>query len=256
MKKLNILFLLIILGTVISCRKPLKDVQDYFPEVKTVSAVIEDDGSVTVTGEIISQGKAKGSAIENAGICFSTNSEPKMHERQVIASLSDNTFSVSIPAITFNADSTYYFRTWAVNDYGYSYGGILKLDSIEATPVVAPCTLPNNSFNAGSFTNTYYSINPPDANYYFSTSSSTYNINYQFGSPLANGIFTTVTGTSPGYRQVSISLWGSWNYGGVNAGSTVYVNQLTPTTFEITVCSATWTTDGMTLNFNTHFTTP
>lgn len=242
-----------------SCRKALKNVDDYFAKVKTVSAIIKQDGSVLITGEIESPGKAKGSAVDYAGVCFSTNSNPKMSDRQIIATLSGNSFVASYPVTNFSVDSVYYFRTWATNGYGYSLGEVVRLDSIIAKPVVAPCTITMNTVNIGGGqpTSSYYSIDAPDSYNYFSASTySGPSVNFQFGSALTTGIFTTTTNPSPYAGEVFVSFYSGFTSGALSDGSKVYVNLTGTNTYEIQICSAPWTESGSTFYFNTHFVTP
>lgn len=242
-----------------SCRKALKDVNDYFPKVKTVSAVVELDGTVTLTAEIESKGEAKNAVIENVGFCVSTNAEPKMLEGQVISSTDGTTFTATMPVTQFSVDSTYYFRSWATNNYGYAYGDIIALDSIIATPVTAPCTLPNYSVNMGGGTGTfyYYNITAPDTyNYFSAATSSGPTVNFQFGSALTTGVFHTTTDPSPLSGEVYVSFYSGFISGALANGSNVYVNRLSATSHEITICAAPWTYSSSTFYFNTHFITP
>lgn len=261
MKKL--IFTLIALGVILltnSCRKALKDVNDYFPKVKTISAVIQTDGSVKVTGEIESEGEAKNAVIDMAGFCVSTNSEPKMLDMQRIATLDGTTFTFIYPVTEFSVDSSYYFRSWATNNYGYSYGDIIRVDSIIATPVVAPCTLTNNTVNIGGSTPTYsyYNVDAPDSYNFFIASSGGPSVHFQFGSALTTGVFVTTTNSSPAFGEVHVSIYSGFIYGGLSSGSNVYVNKLSASSYEVQICNAPWvpSTGGSPINFNTRFITP
>jgi hypothetical protein len=260
MKKLiSLLTLLSVALLISSCRKPLKDVNDYFPKVKTVSAVVQTDGSVKVTGEIESPGEAKNAVIDGVGFCVSTNSEPKMLERQIIATLDGTSFTATYSVTNFSVDSVYYFRTWATNNYGYSYGDIIRVDSIIATPVTPPCTLPMYYVNIGGGQPTayYYNVDAPDSyNYFSAATGSGPTVNFQFGSPLTTGVFQTTTNTSPPFGQVFVSFYSGFISGALNSGSNVYVNKISTTSYEISICNAPWTYSSSTFNFNTHFTTP
>jgi hypothetical protein len=261
MKKIfSILNLLSVLLIINSCRKPLKDVNDYFVKVKTVSAVIQQDGSVVVSGEIESPGKAKGTAVEYVGVCYSTNGDPKMLDHQIIGTLSGTTFTVTCPVSNFSVDSVYYFRTWATNDYGYSLGNIIKVDSIIATPVIAPCTVTMNTVNIGGGqpSSTYYTIDAPDGyNEFTATTYSGPTIHFKFGSAMTTGIFTTTTATSPYAGQVFVSFYSGFISGALSDGSKVYVNLVGPGCYEVQICAAPWNySSSSTFYFNTHFVTP
>jgi hypothetical protein len=250
------ILLISILVLSIACRKPLKDVEDYFPKVKTISAIVQDDGTVKVTGEIESAGKTKNAVIDYAGFCLSTNPEPKMLQEQLLVDLSGTTFTGIYPAALFNIDSTYYFRTWATNEYGYSYGNAIRLDSIITPTLTPPCTLAMNMLNIGASTSTVYYdvVGAPDSDNSFSAYSFSGGptISFQFGSALTTGIFKTSPDQSPDPGQVHIRF----SSGSLSAGSNVYVNRLSANKFEVTVCEAPWSIGSGTAYFNTHFITP
>lgn len=236
-----------------SCKKVLKDVHDYYPNIKTVSATVLPDGSVEVKGEIISEGAAP---IEYMGFCAGTMPEPKMLDAQAIA---DNNFTVIYSGFTIN--TKYYFRTWATNDYGYSYGNIISLDSITATPVVAPCTPPANSINigGGNPTETYITIGSPTFNmntWDFQAQSNSNIVNFKFGENLKTKIYTTTDLTPSGPGEVHVSFYSGFISGTLNSGSSVYVNQANATTWEITICNAPWMYSSSTFYFTTMFTCP
>jgi hypothetical protein len=242
-----------------SCRKALNNVNDYFPKIKTVSAVIQTDGSVKIIGDVQSIGMAKNSVMDQVGFCVSTSAEPKMLDNQLIATLDGSTFTKNYPVTMFSVDSVYYFRSWATNNYGYVYGDIIRVDSIIATPVIAPCTLASNSVNIGGGNPTYYysTVGAPDTYYYFSASTgSGPSVNFQFGSPLTTGVFHTTTNTSPSFGEVFVSFYSGFISGALADGSNVYVNMISASTYEITICSAPWTYSSSTFYFNTHFVTP
>lgn len=255
MKKLHI-FLAGVLITGAACRKPLKDVEDYFPKVKTVSAIVQQDGSVKVSGEIESAGKTKGAVIDYAGFCYSTNPDPKMLDKQLIADLDGNNFTGAYSINLFDVDSTYYFRAWATNEYGYAYGDVIRLDSIITPTLTPPCKLDMNMLNIGASTATVYYdyVGAPDSDNSFSAYSFSGGptIGYRFGSSLTTGIFKTSSDGSPDPGQVYIFF----SSGSLKAGSNVYVNRLSSGKFEITVCDAPWPVGSGTGYFNTHFITP
>ena len=241
-----------------SCRKPLKDVNDYFPKVKIVSAAVQLDGSVLVTCELESPGKSKDAVMDNVGVCVSTNSNPKMHENQIIASLNGTSFTATYPGTDFSVDSVYYFSAWGANNYGYALGTPIAVDSIIATPVVPPCTWAINYVNIGTGPSAYYyMVNAPDSyNYFSAATGSGPTVNFQFGSALTTGIYTTTTELSPYAGQVFVSFYSGFVSGALNSGSNVYVNRLSATSHEISICNAPWIYSSSTFYFNTHFITP
>lgn len=108
-----------------SCAKVEGDINDYYPEIKTVTAIILPDGSFEVKGEIVSEGA---SPIKYVGVCMKIDTIPTMLDKQVIVdSVINNQFSVVYLGI-FNENKRYYFRTWITNEYGYSYGNVVYID--------------------------------------------------------------------------------------------------------------------------------
>lgn len=256
MRKINFCLLTgCMLFFVTACRKPLKNVEDYFPEVTSVSAVLQDDGSVIVTGRIESPGKAKGSFVDYAGFCMNTSNDPTMLMNQKLGKMDGTTFTAVYQQSFFDEDSTYYFRTWARNDYGYSYGKTVRLDSIVATPVVATCNLTLNTLKIyeGAQEEKYYIIYDLKGGNSFRAETSFRRLYFSFGSNLTTKIFKTQT-DSPKYGEVMVQV----SYGSsdkyLSTGSNVYVNKIDSVTFDISICDAPWPLTSTTNEyFNTHF---
>ncbi len=242
---------LLVLGS--ACKKPLKNVEDYFPKLKTVSAIVQANGSVMVTGEIESPGKTPGIEIEYVGFCMNITGDPKILDAQLMSDLSGKSFSAIFPADLFNANSAFYFRSWATNEFGYSYGEVIKLDSIIAPNLTPPCTLKENMLNLGASTTPeeeYTSFSQLNGNS-FSGYGTSHSISFIFGSELTTRIFKTTFDPMPEPGQVKIMF----TAGSLENGSNVYVNRVNATTFEITVCDAPWMLPNSSKNsyFNTRF---
>lgn len=71
--------------------------------------------TIKVNGNVASDG---GSEITSKGVCWSTNSNPTIDDNKTSESL--NTFTSTITDLT--ANTTYYFRVYATNSTGTSYG--------------------------------------------------------------------------------------------------------------------------------------
>lgn len=255
MKYIALGFLVLLTGS--SCRKVLKDVNDYFPKITTVSATIQADGTVLVVGEIESEGA---DPIRYLGFGCSTDAQPDMLDRQVIAEYTDGKFTAVYSG--FDVDSVYYFRSWAANGFGYSYGNILSLGHILASPVDPPCTLSPNTvtIGGGQPTAAYYTVSGPTnstGNWEITAATlSGPTVDLLFGSALTTGIYSTVDHTSPGPGEVFVSFYSGFISGSLTAGSNVYVNTISPGKYEITVCIAPWDFNGNTNFFDTRFTVP
>ncbi|MGZ3884665.1 MAG: hypothetical protein ACXVPQ_10955 [Bacteroidia bacterium] len=258
MKKILPFILVLTLVLTNSCRKALKHVDDYYPKVSSLSAVIQSDGSVLVTGQIDSEGAAK---LDYAGFCCNSTPQPGMLDRQVICDVSGGKFSAVFNSFDF--DSTYYFRSWAVNKYGYKYGTILSISHIIAPAITPPCSLTLNSLDMGTgFGTTTYA--------YVSAVSNTFGtwditaqpasgsaLSFAFGSAVTTGMYTTDTNPTPSAGHVNISFSTGFNFYALNSGTPVYVNKLGTDTFDITICSAPWQfSSSVTCNLKTHFRSP
>jgi len=257
--KNKLLTLLIILSVfTFSCRKPLKDVNDYFPKIKTISASVQTDGTLLLQGEIEPDSYGN---IEYAGFCCSTNGDPQMLDRQMIATISGNTFSATYPINNFHVDSVYYFKSWATNDNGYAYGNVISKDSIILKPITPPCNHNLNYLSLGSIqTYTVNGVTSPtqggftwDVNV---TCSWGPTVNFRFGSQLTTGIYTTTTSSSPGSKEVNVTFYNGFTSGALSNGSKVYINTIGSGVYDIVVCNAPWISGSATLYFDTHFVTP
>jgi len=239
-KKYCLLTLALVSLISISCKKVEKDVLSYYPKVKTVSAVPQPDGSVIVTGEIEDEGTT---AIEYKGFCMDTVPEPEMLSNQQIVYMDGNMFTAVYPE--FDLTKTYYFRSWAANEYGYTLGNILSLDSIEPVPVVSPCTPPGNSVNMGGFQPTQYFYDVP----YPVEGFNKWEIHASTGSGLYHFIFpslpvtkeyTTTSWDTPAPNTVRISFTSGFTTGLISDGAKLYVNQTSPGHWTMTLCNGPW----------------
>ncbi|MGV9013424.1 MAG: hypothetical protein ACOH13_12595 [Flavobacteriales bacterium] len=235
------------------CKKPLADVNDYFPVVTTESVVENPDGSVLVTGRIVNTGEDE---VQFAGICASSSSLPTMTENQALCQLDGDRFSTTYSGL--DAFGTYYFRAFASNSFGYSYGEVLQVDSVTAVPFTPPCTLAPNSVDLGTFypSDTYgyiQAIQSSGFNYTFQANGGYSNSTITFGAVLHTGLYTTTSSTDPGADQFRISFTSNLISSSLSAGTPVYVQQLTPTSWEVTICSAPWLNGGVTSNYSTRF---
>jgi len=118
-----------------TCKRALKDVKDYYPKVETVSATVLGNGSVRMTGRLLKDGESE---VTYYGFCMSKQPIPALDENQIsIEKRSTNDFEGLYKG--FDKNTKYYFRAWANNEFGYSFGEVIELNSIEAD-TIAPCT--------------------------------------------------------------------------------------------------------------------
>jgi hypothetical protein len=238
--RISTLLPLVAVWVLTACEKPLPDARAYYPTVITESVTPQPDGSVVAVGRISDQGHT---AIVAAGFCVNTNPLPEMLDAQALANVDGDRFRVVYDG--FSSTGTYYFRAWATNESGYSYGDVLSLTDIQAQPVVPPCTPPlgQASPGGGLMTQSYYPISAPTesmGDWVFEANTSAHFFDYRFGSALGTGIYTTTTSMSPAPGTVYISFVSGFTSGVLQAGHEVYVNELTPTSWQITICQAPW----------------
>lgn len=123
-------FIIILALTFYSCTKPLKNVNDYFPQVKMTSVLVLKDGAVQVTGEVLSSGKYKNTNVSHVGFCVSEKNNPTIKDEQISCQLSGSIFTATYPSYTFQQYKAYYFASWATNEYGYGLSEVMRVDSI------------------------------------------------------------------------------------------------------------------------------
>jgi len=236
----------------VSCKKPLKNMEDYYPKVQTVSAEVQNDGSVIVTGDIVDAGAAD---VENWGFCMSTGPKPEMADSQHLGTSLFKTLYKG-----FSQDSSYSFRAWAYNSYGYSYGNIITLNRVVVSPITPPCSMTKNTIkytDSGSetFTSVYKPKQGTDGHWTITASNTYGSIDFEFGEKPVTREYTTIYNNNYiGWGEIYVSFNGVFNTGKLDPGSSVIVNKLTDTTWEVTVCSAPWYNGSVTLS--TYFQCP
>jgi hypothetical protein len=117
------------------------------PVVGTKPMIVEGTG-YNGGGFVSEQGS---SAVSARGICWSTtNNNPTTADNIVAAGSGVGGFTGSLPNVT-GCGTTYYYRAYATNSYGTSYGSVLSINS--GWPLVSAVTVnsldwPNASFSA------------------------------------------------------------------------------------------------------------
>ncbi len=239
MKKslLNSVFLLVVLFfsmSFFSCKK--KKFDDALPVVTIESVEVVSLDSVVLIGSISSQGADD---IEYYGFSFSNDPSSNILANQVLFEGGNSTnFRAVVHALH---DSTYYFKAFAANSFGYKVSNTIKYKVPRPAPVVVPCILANNYFNDNglSFSVSAYgsSASPSYGNYEVNIYSPAEGIVMFFPYKPINGIYTTTTdGWNIGPSQVFIRISKFYLYY-VNNGGKVYVNVDSAGTTSISVCN-------------------
>lgn len=233
--KLRTIFFISIAFAFAACKKVQKNVHNYYPVVKTVSAEKLGDGSVRVTGQIVSGGSTD---VAYAGFCWDTVPNPRMVQNQVMVDeITNGMFSYTFSS--FSTTKKYYFRAWAGNDDGYDIGADAMADTIIFDSSAIPCSPAKQKVaftGIANITESYTLISPLTASamgYQVIAHTGSHTIIYDFGQYPISGFYKTVGGTTQtGGRYMAISVDGIRS----NGGADVYVRQGFDNTIGLTLC--------------------
>lgn len=87
------------------------------PQIQTIAASAVTYNSSTVGGNIINDGNA---AITSKGVCYSITTNPTTANNTVLDNTNSNNFILTISNL--QPSTTYYYRSYAINSAGISYG--------------------------------------------------------------------------------------------------------------------------------------
>jgi hypothetical protein len=236
--KNNIAIVAIVTPSFWSCRKPLKDVEEYYPKVSIESYEIGLNGTVTFTGRVDSEGA---SGVDYVGMCLAKGHVPSSDEHQLLAALQqDGTFSVKY--YNMNNDSVYYIRAFATNYYGYSWSDVLTPGSWTIEPTVAPCNPVLNTMTEGTWNYNIYSVDGPlnlsGSEQQYTLNTSFADAQFTFSEPLSTGIYTTDYSFDFDEQFKVRVLFINGSTYTMDSDWPVYVNEIEPGIFEITICGA------------------
>ena|ERR1035437_4692000 len=228
---LTLLLALSICFSFIGCKK--HTFNDALPKVTIQSVVPYGFDSVIITGKITSVGIGK---IDYVGFCYSSSPNPLIIQNQVLKNGTDGAFTAILLAYQ---DSTYYFKSFAANEFGYAASSVFKYIVPKATPAIAPCTLTNNQINdnGSTFAVSAFgsSTNPPYGNYSVSIYGNE-DITICFLNTPQNGIYTTSSdGSNLSANQVLITISNFYQYT-INGGQKLYVSLNTNGTTTLSSC--------------------
>ena len=208
------------------CTKVEKNVHNYYPEVKTTDVTILPDGTVKVSGEIISQGNTP---LVLIGFCMDTIPSPDvLSNQQNVTELYGNTFTTIYKSLS--SVHKYYFKAWAANENEYAVGEVLSIDSITMSDDNIPCKLPLDTLTLNSNTglkNQKYTqigpINTGTLEWRIDMETDFHSPSISFGQSPINGVYQTTENSTPekGY-STTITMDGYQ----AKAKANVYVKQL------------------------------
>lgn len=209
-------------------------------QVDTVSAVLQDDGSVLLTGKLNSDGGLSGISI---GFGYGTHAVPNDSEIVIDdLSMKDKIFTTEINDLDEN--KKYYFRALAGNGNKFGQGRIISLENIKAKPVVAPCkpalnTVDHNGNPNASVKGISTVETPIGWSISFNAGNFLYKIN--FPNRPKTGIYSTVEDFKPEGKAAYILISDKIDESVVEMGAKVYVNKTAAQKWNITVCEAPFT---------------
>jgi|SRR6185437_11290068 len=211
--------LVVICTLFFSCKKKYDDA---LPKVTLQSVTLKGLDSVTLSVNVTSKGA---SAIEYAGVSYNSNPAASIVSNQVL--LQDGRTSFNITVHAFH-DSTYYFKAFAANSFGYTVSNVIKYTVTTPPPAIAPCTLANNYIHDNGSTFSVYAYgsanNPSYGNYQVTMNGNTEDIIICFPAVPYNGVYTTTSdGSNLGAGQVYVSI-SNFNQYVINSGDNVYVS--------------------------------
>ena len=102
------------------------------PTVTSVAASIVTGTTATTGGNVTSEGTA---SVTERGVCYGTSSNPTTSGSKVLSGTGTGVFTAEITGLTEN--TTYYFRAYAKNSVGTSYGSNKSFTTVsESLPIV------------------------------------------------------------------------------------------------------------------------
>ncbi len=119
-KNIRSVFICLALGGLLlwGCKK--HTLNEVLPVVKMTSVVPLGTDSVIVNGTVISD---NGDVLAYEGFCYGTSPMPAITQNQKLLHSDSTNFSAHLYV---NKDSTYYFRCFAANSFGYAISSPIK----------------------------------------------------------------------------------------------------------------------------------
>jgi hypothetical protein len=241
------LFFLFIAAGIIMLNGCSKNYNDALPSCSFVSAVPYGQDSILIVGQVTKQGA---SPVEYNGFAYSNQPNFDITSNQVGCALNrQGLFQAVIP---INPDSTYYFKCYVANEYGYTVSGNYKYTVPYPAPDSAPCSLTNNVVTDNRIAWTMFYIsgagNASFGSYGIQASdmSGSEELNIYFNIVPVNGVYTTDGDEQDfidnSYKKFSVLIvLGNFTQYTVNSGGKVYVAQNKDGTTTLSFCTLTYT---------------
>lgn len=143
-KNRNILILILSIFGIIVLFNACETIKDNTlqPTITSSEVIIKDMNSATVIGSISADG---GSEVTERGVCWNTEHLPELSDNKIIKGTGIGDFTCTIRELGYNI--TYYFRTYAINSKGISYGEELSLVLWLNEPAESITDIDGNSYS-------------------------------------------------------------------------------------------------------------
>lgn len=239
MKRLLFLLIFPVIWLLNGCSKSYEGA---LPTCSFVSAAPYGQDSLLIEGQVNNQGAAP---IEYAGFAYSHQPNFDILSNQVQVPAQQQFFAV-IPAYP---DSTYYFKCYVANEYGYAISTNYKYTVPHPKPDSAPCSLTTNIINDNhnAWNMAYISNSGGFGSYGIEASDATgYEVvNFYFNMTPVSGVYTTDGSEedfidNPNNKFSVLIVLGSFTQFTVNSGSQVYVAKYKDGTTTISFCTLTY----------------
>lgn len=245
MKNYAICSLLILSILSIGCERRLKDVDDYFPEVKVTSYERQPDKGFLVKGVVISEGA---SPVEYVGFFLSNRLETEQTLNEWYKETSNWKFQTEYTYVDYwhgsevrssrpHSDSTYYLHAYAGNEYGHSFSEVMIIPPV--SPAVSLCNPTAGTINYGNGDipvvvtgptldgnyNRVYTITPTDLSSV---------ITMRLDENIQTGVYITDYPNNVQLGKILVKVGNS----SLIRDQPVYINRIGPGVYEVTICQA------------------
>jgi hypothetical protein len=233
MKNKFTIVLLLLAACFWGCRKRLSTYSAHLPQVKTVSAVQQADGSVLVTGELLKKGEGD---FNYVGFYVDTAPGRAINMNQkIVSELNGNKFQFTYSGI-FTKFKKYYFGAFAACEDGYVIGELFPLTPNAIDSVDIPCTPALAKFEWEDPFNRVEDISSVviDTSSYFEITahSASSPIKLRFKKMPHSGSYNITSSVNVDSNQVYIKI----NSYVVNGIGVVYLRRTDTRTMEVTIC--------------------
>lgn len=236
----NLTILLLFSFILTSCQFDLFEEDEYVLPETTILKVSNNE--VNETEITFSVSDPSEYAIAYMGICFNQIGNPATHENQSLFQGERGSFVMKISDL--KADSTYYFRSFAANDFGYSESNVISYQIPEPVPIFAPCTINVNTVEEDNVPYSTYSefasANSGNAGNYgvdlmYNNISGQQNLKFSFNSLPTTGIYTTadLSSFSSNNKNVYVNLT---NVSTIQSGAKLYIENINSDSLRLTFC--------------------